>query len=435
MKIAFLEKVAAGLSDIDIAHPIGRVTKIDGAVVSVQGISKVSALGDPIIVTSQKEPIPGEIIKLDGDMAEVLLENTMEGLKLGDPVRLNSPKRFAPDESWIGRVIDPMGHPLDGRPLVHGKTVTSIHRAPPPAHERRPMGKRLETSLAIFNTMLPIVQGQRIGLFAGSGVGKSTLIANLAQSATADVIVIALIGERGREVRHFIDEVLGPEGMKRSIIVAATSDRAPQIRRRCALAAMAVAEYFRDQGQHVVLFADSMTRYCEAHREVALAAGETASLRGYPTSTTSSIATLCERAGPGTAHMGDITAIFSVLVAGSDMEEPIADILRGILDGHIVMDREIAEKGRFPAINVLKSVSRSLPTAAERHENALISKAREHLGNYEKVELMIQAGLYEAGSDPKIDEAIECHDVLEKFMSAQDNRGIKMHFQALKQIV
>lgn len=435
MNIAFLEKISAGLADIDVTHPIGRVHKIDGAVISVKGISSVSALGDPIIVTSPKGPIAGEIIKLDGDVVEALLENTLEGLKLGDQVQLEKPKRFAPDENWIGRVIDPMGQPLDGRPLVQGKRSVSIHRTAPAAHQRRPMGDRIETSLAIFNTMLPIVQGQRIGLFAGSGVGKSTLIANLAQSATADVIVIALIGERGREVRHFIDEVLGPEGMARSIIIAATSDRAPQIRRRCALAAMSVAEFFRDQGQHVILFADSMTRYCEAHREVALSAGEAASLRGYPTSTTSSIAALCERAGPGTAETGDITAIFSVLVAGSDMEEPIADILRGILDGHIVMDREIAEKGRFPAIDVLRSVSRSLPGAAERHENALISKAREHLGNYDKVELMIQAGLYEAGSDKKIDQAIDCHDALEALLSIRDNRGVAMHFEALRKIV
>lgn len=435
MNIGFLEKIAASISDIGLTFPIGRICKIDGTLLSVTGISTHCALGDPVIVQPQSRRIPGEIIKLEGDIAEVLLEDTLEGLKLGDAVQVQNNTRFAPDESWIGRVIDPDGQPLDGFPLVHGLETTSLHRSPPPAHERRPMGQRLETSLAIFNTLLPLVQGQRIGLFAGSGVGKSTLIADLARSATADVIVIALIGERGREVRHFIDEVLGPEGMARAIIVAATSDRAPQIRRRCAYAAMAVAEFFRDQGCHVVLFADSVTRFCEAHREVAVAAGETASLRGFPSSTASTIATLCERAGPGTGASGDITAIFSVLVAGSDMEEPIADILRGILDGHIVMDRAIAEKGRFPAIDVLRSVSRALPQAAERHENALIAKTRTHLGNYEKVELMVQAGLYETGSDPEVDDAIACRGALEEFLTVKDHRGITMHFEALKNIV
>ena len=435
MNITFIEKVAASIKTMSAVHPIGRVAGINGAVVSVAGLSLASGLGDPIVIQSQGRQVAGEIIKLNGDFAEVLVEDTMEGIKLNDTVRLDKRRRFAPDDSWIGRVIDPAGLPLDGRPLMHGINAVPLHRAPPPAHERRPMGERLETSLAIFNTMLPIVKGQRIGLFAGSGVGKSTLIADLARSMTADIIVIALIGERGREVRHFIDDVLGPEGMARSIIIAATSDRAPQVRRRCALAAMAVAEHFRDSGMNVVLFADSMTRFCEAHREVAVAAGETASLRGYPASTAPAIAGLCERAGPGTKNAGDITAIFSVLVAGSDMDEPIADILRGILDGHIVMDRDIAERGRFPAVDVLRSVSRSLPSAARPHENAMIAQARMHLGNYSNAELMIQAGLYVKGSDPKVDDAIDCHDALEALFAIKDLRGVKLHFDVLQKAI
>ena len=434
MNLTFLEKVSASMDDIQIGHPIGRVHKIDGTLVSVTGISNMAGLGDPVILHGKNHPIRGEVIKLEGAVVDVLLEDSMEGLKLGASVKLETPPRFAPDDSWIGRVIDPDGAPLDGAPIVQGVCPVPLHRAPPPAHQRRSMGERLETSLAVFNTLLPIVQGQRIGLFAGSGVGKSTLIADLAKSMTADVIVIALIGERGREVRHFIDQVLGPEGMARAVIIAATSDRAPQIRRRCALTAMAVAEYFRDQGRHVILFADSVTRFCEAHREVALAAGEAASFRGFPPSTTLALSALCERAGPGTSSTGDITAVFSVLVAGSDMEGPIADILRGILDGHIVLDREIAEKGRFPAVDVLKSVSRSLPDAAKRHENALISQARKILGDYSKVEVMIQAGLYENGSDPSVDTAIACHDALNSFMAVKDSRGIEMHFDALKRI-
>lgn len=434
MKIAYLEKVAATLNDIKISHPIGRIEKINGVLISISGLKESVALGDSIEVLGKASTILGEVIRLEGDATVALLEENPEGLRLNDCVKLHAALRFAPDASWIGRVIDPDGKPLDGRAIVQGKHAVSVHRSPPPAHERRPMGERLETSLAVFNTLLPLVRGQRIGLFAGSGVGKSTLIADLARSATADIIVIALIGERGREVRHFIDDVLGPEGMARTIIVAATSDRAPQVRRRCALSAMAVAEFFRDQGKHVILFADSVTRFCEAHREVAVAAGESASLRGFPPSMASAVASLCERAGPGTQTQGDITGVFSVLVAGSDMNEPVADVLRGTLDGHIVLDREIAERGRFPAIDVLQSVSRSLPGAAERHENALISKSRQSLGDYKKVELMLQAGLYERGSDQAIDDAIECHNSLEEFLTINDRRGRQLHFQALSNI-
>lgn len=432
MDITFIEKVATSIRTLTPCHPVGKVREINGAVVHVSGISEIAGLGDPVIIFSGTRHIAGEIIRLNDGLAQILVEETMEGIKLNDAVHLQKPIRFAPDESWIGRVIDPNGKPLDGEPILQGNQDVPLHRGPPPAHTRRQMGERLETSLAIFNTFLPLVKGQRIGLFAGSGVGKSTLIADLARSVSADLIVIALIGERGRELVHFIENVLGPEGMARSIIIAATSDRAPQVRRRCALAAMAVAEHFRDQGLHVVLLADSMTRFCEAHREISIAAGEDATLRGFPASMVPAIASLCERAGPGTTGTGDITAVFSVLVSGSDMEEPVADIMRGILDGHVVMDRDIAERGRFPAIDVLKSVSRALPEAAERHENAILSQAREHLGNYQNAELMIQAGLYAKGSDPKIDDAIKSHDALETFLAVKDNRGIKLHFDALR---
>jgi len=245
------------------------------------------------------------------------------------------------------------------------------------------------------------------------------------------VVVIALVVERGREVREFVDKVLGPEGMARSIVVAATSDQSPLVRRRCAWTAMAVAEYFRDQGAHVLFLADSITRFAEAHREVALASGEAASLRGFPPSTAHMIMSLCERAGPGTETAGDITAVFSVLVAGSDMEEPIADILRGVLDGHVVMDRKIAERGRFPAIDLLRSVSRSLPEAATAPENELIALARKLLGAYDRAEMMIQAGLYTAGSDPLTDAAIRVWPQLDAFLAENAPDGISGSFTRL----
>jgi flagellum-specific ATP synthase len=247
----------------------------------------------------------------------------------------------------------------------------------------------------------------------------------------ADIVVIAMIGERGREVREFIDRVLGPEGMKRSIIVAATSDQSPLTRRRCAWTAMAVAEHFRDSGQQVLFLADSITRFAEAHREVALATGEEGNLRGYPPSTSHLITSLCERAGPGIGAAGDITAVFSVLVAGSDMEEPVADILRGVLDGHVVLDRKIAERGRFPAIDLLRSVSRALPLAATDTENNIITKARRLMGTFDRSEMMIQAGLYSKGTDTNIDEAISCWPKLDAFLAEDETHSVTASFERL----
>jgi flagellum-specific ATP synthase len=247
-------------------------------------------------------------------------------------------------------------------------------------------------------------------------VGKSSLLAHLGQNMQADIVVVALIGERGRELGDFIRDVMGPEGMRRAVIVAATSDRSPLVRRRCAWTAMAVAEHFRDQGRHVLFLADSVTRFAEAHREIAISAGEMPALRGYPASTSPMIMSLCERAGPGEGQAGDITALLTVLVAGSDMDEPVADILRGVLDGHVVLDRQIAERGRYPAIDLLRSVSRSLPGALEADENALISQARRYLGSYARAETMIKAGLYVEGSDPELDQAIRIWPELDGFL-------------------
>ncbi|WP_225027221.1 FliI/YscN family ATPase, partial [Xinfangfangia pollutisoli] len=295
--------------------------------------------------------------------------------------------------------------------------------APPPPAERRALGERLATGVAVFDTLLPLVRGQRIGLFAGSGVGKSSLLAKFARGVAADIAVIALVGERGRELRDFTERVLGPAGMARSVVMTATSDQSPLMRRRCALSAMAVAEHFRDQGLHVLLLVDSVTRFAEAHREVALASGEQASLRGYPPSTAHAIMGLAERAGPGAGDQGDITAVLSVLVAGSDMEEPVADIIRGTLDGHVVLDRKIAERGRYPAIDLLRSVSRALPEAASGPENALIADARRVLGAYDRAEMMVQAGLYVPGSDPLIDRAIRLFPMLDGFLAEDAPAG------------
>lgn len=426
-------QMKAAIADLEATRDVGRVLGVATGTVQIGGMSERTRVGDRAKIYAGNNRIKGEVVRLDAQNVHLLIEGSPDGISIGDRVVFDQHKKFAPDINWIGRVIDPDGKPLDGRPLLPGLDARNLREAPPAAHERRAMGARLETGMAVFNTLLPLVQGQRIGLFAGSGVGKSTLLADLARGVTADVIVIALVGERGREVRHFVQDVLGASGMRRSIVVAATSDRAPQVRRNCAWAAMAVAEHFRDQGKQVLLLIDSITRFCEAHREIAVAAGENANLRGYPASTGPAIAALCERAGPGIEGSGDITGVFSVLVAGSDMDEPIADMMRGVLDGHVVLEREIAERGRFPAIDVLRSVSRSLPDAATPQDNKLISQARAHLGAYDRAELMIQAGLYSAGSDPTIDAAIACAPALDEFLTIKDKRGSLAHFAKLRQ--
>lgn len=424
------------ISALAPVRPLGRVVAAGGGTVTVAGLCQSAGLGD--LVEIRHGPgirRRGEVLGLSEGWVTVLPDGTPDGLSVGDRVVLLGPGEIAPDQGWLGRVVDPFGQPLDGRPLMPGPTPRPLRAAPPPATARRGLGPRLATGMAAFDTVLPLVRGQRIGLFAGSGVGKSTLLSKLARGVQADMAVIALVGERGREVGEFVNQVLGPEGMARSVVVAATSDQSPLVRRRAAWAAMAVAEHFRDQGHHVLFLADSVTRFAEAHRELALAADEPGALRGYPPSTAQAIMALAERAGPGAEDMGDITAVFSVLVAGSDMEEPVADILRGVLDGHVVLDRRIAERGRFPAVDLLRSVSRSLPRAASGAENLLISRARRLLGAYDRAEMMIQAGLYAAGSDPEIDAAIAAWPGLDGFLSEESPGGVADSFARLSQVL
>jgi flagellum-specific ATP synthase len=431
-----MDGLTAEIAAVTACHWIGSVTAINRGGVTVTGLDGAASLGDLVQIEPAGAPaVQGEIVRLSGEAAAILPYGPLDGVSVGDPVRLLAHPMIAPADGWIGRIVDPYGRPLDGRPLFRGPCPRPYRCAPPAAATRRPLGARLETGMAVFNTLLPIVRGQRLGLFAGSGVGKSMLLADLARAMQADVVVLGLVGERGRELRAFTEEVLGPSGMARSVVVAATSDQSALSRRRAALAAMTVAEHFRDRGLQVLLLIDSITRFAEAHREVALAGGEAASLRGYPPSTAHMIMALAERAGPGAGEAGDITAIFSVLVAGSDMEEPVADILRGVLDGHVVLDRRIAERGRFPAIDLLRSVSRSLPAAASAAENALIARARRALGTYDRSEMMIQAGLYAAGSDPGIDAAIGLWPALDAFLAEAEIEDTAASFARLAAIL
>lgn len=408
------DALMAEIATVDVAIPLGRVAEVARGTVRVTGLESSARQGDRVQIGGT---LGGEVLQLARDGMTVLTDGAPDGLAIGAEVALLGQAGIAPDDSWIGRIIDPFGLPLDGKPLFRGPKMRDLRQQAPAAAGRRRLGARISTGVAVFDTLLPLVRGQRIGLFAGSGVGKSSLLAKFARGVDADVVVIALVGERGRELREFTERVLGPAGMARSIVVTATSDQSALARRRCAWTAMAVAEHFRDQGLHVLFLADSITRFAKAHREVALAAGESAALRGFPPSLSQAIMSLAERAGPGPEGAGDITAVFSVLVAGSDMEEPVADILRGVLDGHVVMDRKIAERGRYPAIDLLRSVSRSLPEAATSAENGLIAEARRLLGAWDRAEMMIQAGLYAKGSDPVVDAAIRVWPALDGFLA------------------
>ncbi len=428
-----LGHLSAEFSKLERSCHVGRVSAVENGVLKIDGLQTRARHGDQVEIRLRSGVVlSGEVLKLERDSLFALPERSPEGVSLGDMVTLAEPAELYPSQAWIGRIIDPTGRPLDGRPLMRGETPAKLKADPIPAAERGFLGARLETGKTVFNTMLPIVKGQRIGLFAGSGVGKSSLLAHFAKELEADVVVLALIGERGRELAEFVQHSLGTEGLKRTVIITATSDQSPLMRRRCAWAAMAVAEHFRDAGKSVVLLADSLTRFAEAHREIAAATGELPTMRGYPPSLSHLLMALCERAGPGRPGSGTITAIFTVLVAGSDMDEPVADILRGVLDGHTVLERSIAERGRYPAVDLLKSISRSLPRAASDAENALIDRARYLLSIYEKAEIMISAGLYEPGRNAELDSAVKIWEALDQFVASDEQQDTHNSFNKLR---
>ncbi|ABD57116.1 FliI/YscN family ATPase [Jannaschia sp. CCS1] len=422
----------AQLRGIKTAQAVGKISAMGRDVVSVSGLDRVASLGDRVRFNADAT---GEILAMEAGRARVMPDGPADGLRLGADVTHLGPASISPDDSWLGRVIDPDGQPLDGRAILPGPVAYPLVSPPPSPAARRGLGARLQTGFAVFDTLLPIVRGQRVGLFAGSGVGKSRLTAALADGMAADVVVIGLIGERGREVRDFVSETLGPEGLARSVVIAATSDRPALTRARAAYTMMAVAEFFRNQGRNVIVLADSITRFAEAQRDVAAAAGEPFGPSGFPASMAQTIMALAERAGPGSGTQGDITAIFSVLVAGSDMDGPVADVMRGTLDGHIVLTREIAERGRYPAIDLLRSVSRSLPNAASDEENRMILRARQLMGAYDRAEMMLQAGLYTPGADPLTDGAVKVWADLDAFVGCTAAVDIGQSFNDLRKVL
>ena len=340
--------------------------------------------------------------------ALVMPLGSLDGITLGARADFeDKPAAIYPSTGWLGRVVNGFGEAMDGKGvLAQGTQSYALKASAPPATARGRVGKKLDLGIRALNTFTTCCEGQRMGIFSGSGVGKSTLLAMLARNSNADAIVIGLIGESGREVKEFIEDDLGEEGLKRSVVIAATSDEAPLVRRQAAYVAMAVAESLRDAGLNVLLLMDSVTRFAMAQREIGLSAGEPPASKGYTPTVFAELPRLLERAGPGLAGApGSITGLFTVLVEGDDHNEPISDAVRGILDGHIVMDRAIAERGRFPAINILRSVSRSMPGCNTEDEQKLVIAARKPLTIYEDMAELIRLGAYKAGTNPEVDSA------------------------------
>ncbi len=399
----------------------GRVNAVQGMLIEVAGMNRRMMVGDHCHVERRnRSPLRCEVVGFSQGRALLLPFGPLEGVGLGCRAEIDSHEPLIrPSPSWLGRVINALGEPIDGKgALAEGLNGVMLRAAPPAAHLRQRVHGKIDLGVRAINTFLTCCRGQRMGIFAGSGVGKSVLLGMMARYTAADVIVIGLVGERGREVNEFITDNLGPEGLARSVVVVATSDEPPLMRRQAAQMTMAVAEYFRDQGKDVLCIIDSVTRFAMAQREIGLSAGEPPTSKGYTPTVFSELPKLLERAGPGTGQ-GVITGFFSVLVEGDDHNEPIADAVRGILDGHIVLDRSIAERGRFPAIDITRSLSRSMPGCNSKDENRLVSSARSLIAAYDDMADMIRMGAYRAGSDPRIDAAWKAHDALESFL-AQD---------------
>ncbi len=415
-----IDKFIQDLEMLPEAIVFGRVTAVTGLLVEVDGLAGRRSIGDHCrLIRRDGEEIPAEVVGLRDGRVLVMPFGSVDGLGLGSRVACGSEgASIAPQSGWLGRVVDAFGRPLDGGgPLPQAERPRPIRTPPPPAHSRRRIGAKIDVGVRAVNAFLTCCRGQRLGIFAGSGVGKSTLLAMMARGTDADVRVIGLIGERGREAREFVDDALGPEGLARSVVVVATSDEPPLTRRLAAHTTLAIAESFREAGHDVLCLMDSVTRFATAQREIGLAVGEPPASRGYTPSVFSELPRLLERAGPGREGEGTITGLFTVLVDGDDHNEPIADAVRSILDGHIVLDRGIAERGRFPAIDIIRSVSRALPACNSAAENAIVGRARRLLATHEEMAELIRLGAYRPGSDPDVDEAIRLYPALEAFLA------------------
>lgn len=391
----------------------GTVSSVVGLGIEVAGVR--AAVGAMVVVRTGTGPLPAQVVAVHRDGATCMPLGATAGVAAGDPVLLSARTVDVPaGPGLLGRVVDALGRPMDGRgPLHDVEDVPLEAAAPNPLHRRRiEMG--LQTGVRALDTLVPVGAGQRVGIMAGSGVGKSTLLGMVVRGTSAPVRVVALVGERGREVREFLEDTLDPESLRRSVIVVATADDPPMLRLTAAFTATRIAEWFRDTGQDVLLVVDSVTRAAMAQREVSLAAGEAPATRGYPASVFAMLPRLLERSGPG--PIGSITALYTVLVEGDDLQDPIGDATRGILDGHVVLSRQLATAGHFPSIDVLESVSRVERAISRPEDREVAATARRLLAAWRDSRELIEVGAYAAGSDPDVDTAIRLRPGLDRFL-------------------
>ena len=413
----------AELQPIDI---YGTVRAVRGLAIEVTGPPQLMQIGARLkIEISDRRHIYAEVVGFRDDLIICLPFADLAGVQGGCKAWLVAERGYVfPSSQWLGRVVDALGNPIDGAgPMPRGAAQVAIQQSPLPAHQRTRVGAPINLGVRALNTFATCCLGQRMGIFAGSGVGKSVLLSMLARNTACDVAVIGLIGERGREVQEFIEENLGEEGLKRTVLVVATSDESALRRREAAYLTLALAEFFRDQGNHVLCMMDSVTRFAMAQREIGLAVGEPPATKGFTPTVFAELPRLLERAGPGRTADGSITGLFTVLVEGDNTNEPISDAVRGILDGHIVMSRDIAERGRFPAIDVLRSVSRTMPGCVPEEVQPLLAEARRAMSIYADMEELIRMGAYRSGSNAETDWAIQLNSEFERFLSQSPSQS------------
>ncbi|WEJ57967.1 flagellar protein export ATPase FliI [Devosia sp. FJ2-5-3] len=435
-----MKALISAIDAIDDVEVFGRVKSVQGLLIEVVGPVRELRVGGRVMIEgSEGGTLAAEIIGFRDGHALCLPFGELSGVRLGcKAVFKRHDGSVNPAMSWLGRTINANGEPIDGLgPLARGARAYPLRQSPLAAHDRVRVGDPLDLGVRTLNTFTTLCEGQRMGIFAGSGVGKSVLMSMLARNTNVDVSVIGLIGERGREVHEFIQEYLGEEGLKRAVVVVATSDEAALMRRQAAYISLSLSEFFRDEGKRVLCMMDSLTRFAMAQREIGLSIGEPPTAKGYPPTVFTELPRLLERAGPGTPSTGSITGLFTVLVEGDDHNEPIADAVRGILDGHIVMERGIAERGRYPAVNVLRSISRTMPGCVPPDFRPVLARARELMSIYSDMEELIRLGAYRKGSDPKVDRAIAINPTLEAFLSQQreETTTISEGYERLREII
>lgn len=431
---AFWKQAAVLAETSPIIARSGRVTELTGLIIEGDGPSV--AVGTRCTIVQDGDSIEAQVVGFKKDRILLMPFEELHGVAPGAEIlSYGDTYELLVGEDYLGRVIDPMGQPLDGFDRPVGLEPAKVFNKPVSPMERTRISEVYDVGIKAVNSMLTVGTGQRVGIMAGSGVGKSTFLGMIAKHSESDINVIALVGERGREVREFIERDLGEEGLKRSVVVCATSDSSPLLRIRAAFTATAIAEHFRDRGHNVNLLVDSITRFCMAQREIGLAIGEPPSTAGYTPSVFALLPKLLERAGTKKGA-GAITAFYTVLVEGDDMNEPVADAVRGILDGHIVLSRKLAGRGHYPAIDILQSVSRVMSDVVDESQERLAEVARTVLADYAEAEDLITVGAYQPGANPNVDFAVEHIEILRSFLKQRPEERVSFEegLQTLREV-